>query len=54
MLDQVEEIGRAVDNVEASIGSDGLPAAIRHLTSLSRQIVETFDRREEVVMSTPQ
>lgn len=40
-----EEIGRAVDNVAASIGSDGLPAAIRHLVTLSRQADETFDRR---------
>jgi hypothetical protein len=49
MLDQVDEIGRAVDNVEASIGSDGLPAAIRNLSSLAQQSVDTFNQREEVM-----
>lgn len=49
MLDLVDEVGRAIDNVEASIGSDGLPASIRHLVSTARQCVEVFDRREEVV-----
>jgi hypothetical protein len=37
MLDMADEVGRAIDNVEASIGWDGLPAAIRHLVSLARQ-----------------
>jgi len=49
MLDQVDEIGRAVDNVEASLGSDGLPAAIRNLNSLSQQSIDTFNRRDEVM-----
>jgi hypothetical protein len=49
LLDLGEEVGRAVDNVEASIGSDGLPAAIRHLTNLARQAVEVYDRRSEIV-----
>jgi hypothetical protein len=49
LLDTAEEVGRAVDNIEASIGSEGLPAAIRHLTTLSRQAVEAYDRRGEVV-----
>ncbi len=51
LLDMMDEISGAVDNVEASIGSDGLPAAIRHLTSLSRQAVEAFDRRDEVFIN---
>lgn len=45
LLTAAEEIGRAVDNVGASIGSDGLPAAIRHLVTLSRQADKTFNRR---------
>jgi len=51
LLDMVDEISRAIDNVEASIGSDGFPASIRHLTTLSRQAVEAFDRREEVFIN---
>ncbi len=43
-----DQIGSALDNVEASMGDDAaLPAAIRNLTSLGRQAVETFDRRSE-------
>ena len=50
MLQTVDEISRAIDNVEASLGSDGLPAAIRHLETVSRQAVEIFNRREEAVL----
>ncbi|MEA4908195.1 MAG: hypothetical protein GYA17_04850 [Chloroflexi bacterium] len=50
LLDAVEELKRGVDNAEASIGTDGLPAAIRHLTSLGQQAVETFNRRSEVIL----
>ncbi|OGO27766.1 MAG: hypothetical protein A2W33_08825 [Chloroflexi bacterium RBG_16_52_11] len=49
MLELSDEVGRAIDNVEASIGSDGLPAAIRHLVSTARQCQNVFDKREEVV-----
>jgi hypothetical protein len=49
MLELGEEVGRAIDNVEASIGSDGLPAAIRNLANVARQSATVFDRREEVV-----
>ena len=45
-----EEVGRALDNVEASVGDEeALPAAIRNLTTQARLAVETFDRRSEIV-----
>ncbi len=45
-----EQIGAALDNVEASLNDEnGLPAAVRHLVSLARLAVETFERRAEVV-----
>lgn len=54
-FDLIEQIGRGLDNVEASIGDeDGLAAAIRHLTSLGRQAVETFERRLEVIANLGQ
>lgn len=53
LLDMADEVSRAIDNVEASMGSDGLPAAIRHLTTVSRQAVEAFDQREEVIVNFP-
>jgi hypothetical protein len=48
-LDKSEEIGQAIDNVQASVGTDGLPAAIRNLQTLSKECVNAYDRRQEVV-----
>jgi len=53
MLELADEVGRAIDNLEASVGSDGLPAAIRNVTSVARQCNTVFDRREEVVTGGP-
>lgn len=50
MLSLVDEISRAIDNVEASLGTDGLPAAIRHLTSLAQSSVEAFQKRTEAII----
>lgn len=52
LLEGSDEIMRAVDNVEASIGTDGAPAAIRHLVSLSQQAIEAYDERNQVILST--
>lgn len=54
LLGLADDVAHAVDNVEASIGSDGLPAAIRNLVSTTQQSVTAFDRREEVIMGTTQ
>lgn len=51
MLALVDEISRSIDNVEVSVGSDGLPAAIRHLTTTTQKAIETFNRREETFLS---
>jgi len=50
LLSLVDEIGRAVDNVEASLGTDGIPAAIRHLTRLGQESVEAFNKRSQVIL----
>ena len=50
-FDLAEQVGRGIDNVEASLGDEAaLPAAIRNLTSLARTAVETYNRRSEVVI----
>jgi hypothetical protein len=50
-FDLAEQVGRALDNVEASLSDEAaLPAAIRNLTSLARTAVETYNRRSEVVI----
>lgn len=49
-FDLAEQVGRANDNVEQSLGDDAaLPAAIRNLATLARLAVETYEKRDEVV-----
>ena len=50
LLEKCEQLVRAVDNVEQSIGTDGLPASIRNLVSLSQEVIDTYNRRDEVVL----
>lgn len=49
LLDMAEEVKHGIDNVEVSIGTDGLPAAIRSLISLAQRCVDAFNRRGEVM-----
>ncbi|MBC8332358.1 MAG: hypothetical protein H8E28_10295 [Anaerolineae bacterium] len=49
MLDLVDGVSNAIDNVEASAGSDGLPAAIRNLVSSANECLLVFGRRDEVM-----
>jgi hypothetical protein len=51
LLDSVGDISHAIDNIEASIGTDGLPASMRNLTSVTQQTIEAFNRRQEVFLS---
>ena len=51
LLVMEEEVGRAIDNVESSMGTDGLAAAIRHLTQLSQDCIDAFEKRKEVILS---
>lgn len=51
LLENLDEVSRAIDNVEQSIGTEGLPAAIRHLVTLTRDLVVTVDQRSEVITS---
>ena len=52
LLEGVDNVARAIDNVEASIETEGLPAAIRHLVSVSQEVVDSYYRREEVILET--
>jgi hypothetical protein len=53
LLQLEDTVSKAIDNVEAAIGSDGLPAAIRSLTSAAKQCVDAFNKRSEVILSKP-
>jgi hypothetical protein len=49
-FDLGEQVGRGLDNVEASLADEAsLPAAIRNVISLARLAVETYNRRSEAV-----
>ena len=49
-FDLAEQVARANDNVEASMGDEAaIPAAIRNLTSVARLANETYNKRSEVV-----
>ena len=49
MFDLVDEVSRAIDNVEASIGTDGLPASIRNLVAKAQDCITVYNRRDEVM-----
>jgi hypothetical protein len=49
MFDLVVDVNRAIDNVEASMGTDGLPASIRNLVSKAQDCITVFNRRDEVM-----
>ncbi|HSL29636.1 MAG TPA: hypothetical protein VK900_10585 [Anaerolineales bacterium] len=50
-FDLAEQVGRALDHVEASLGDEAaLPAAIRNVISIARMAVELYNRRSEVVV----
>ena len=50
LLENVDALASAIDNIEASIDTDGLPAAIRHLVSLSEEANEALARRKDVIL----
>jgi hypothetical protein len=50
LLSLEDEVSRAIDNVESSMGTDGLAASIRHLTQLSQDCVDAFEKRKEAIL----
>jgi hypothetical protein len=50
MLDLVDEIDHAIDNVQSSVGMDGLPASIRHLETKAEECIQMFDKRDAVAL----
>jgi hypothetical protein len=51
LLEGVDQLSSAIDNVAASFGTDGLPAAIRHLVTLSQEANDAYARRDEVILA---
>lgn len=51
LLEMSDEVSRAIDNVQSSIGSEGLQASIRNLTQTSQKAIDTYNRRDEIVLA---
>ena len=49
LLENVGRVASAVDNVQASLDTDDLPTAIRHLTTVAAECNIAFDHRQEVL-----
>ena len=49
LLDSLDSVSRAIDNVQASIGTDGLPASIRNLETAARDCVVAYNHRNDVI-----
>lgn len=49
LLELSDKVSSAIDNVETSIGTEGLDAAIRNLIAVSQDCVDAFNKRDEVM-----
>ncbi|MEL7625723.1 MAG: hypothetical protein AAGU15_02560 [Anaerolineaceae bacterium] len=49
LLQHADVISGAIDNVAASIGTDGLPASIRNLMTVSQEAVDAFNKRSDAL-----
>jgi hypothetical protein len=49
LLQHADVISGAIENVAASIGTDGLPASIRNLMTVSQEAVDAFNKRSDAL-----
>lgn len=52
LLSLEDEVNRAVENIASSLGTDGQPAAVRHLVAISQQCLDAFEKRKEAVINS--
>jgi len=52
MFEYVDSMNQAVDHIEQPMGSDGLPATIRNLTTIAQEAIDTFNLRVETILKT--
>jgi hypothetical protein len=50
LLDRAVQLSTAVDNVAASAGTDGLPAAIRNVATQAQDALDAFQARSELIL----
>jgi methyl-accepting chemotaxis protein len=51
LLEGADRLAEAIEQVAASMGTEELPAAVERVVSLSQQVVEAFDRRNEAILA---
>ncbi len=49
LLNLVDAVSAAIDNLEASIDSDGFPAAIRNTVQKAQDCIDAFNKRAELM-----
>lgn len=49
LVEKADEISKALDAVQAAMGTDDLSTPITNLVNLTRELVSTFDQRSEVI-----
>jgi hypothetical protein len=52
LLDRAVQMASAVDNVASSVGSDGMPAAIRNVATLAQDALDAFQGRNELILGS--
>jgi hypothetical protein len=52
LLDRAAQLASAVDNIGASIGSDGMPAAIHNVVTLAQEALDAWNGRNEVILGS--
>jgi len=53
LVDRAVQLASAVDNISASVGSDGFPAAVRNVATLAQEALDAFNSRSEVILGGP-
>lgn len=51
LLDMTEAVSKAIDHVQASMGTDGLKSAISNLQTVSQECIDAFNKRDEIVLT---
>ena len=49
LVNLADQLSSAADNLEASLDSDGLPAAIRNLVQKAQDCLDAFNKRSEIM-----
>lgn len=52
LMEMGDVLTRAVDTIETSMGTDGLPAAIRNLIGVAQAVLDAYNQRAELLMGT--